>query len=151
MRSGPPPQAFFTARNGLAMRGFASDERGVGVIGLIIAAVLALFGIAGVSAINLRFLMAVLILTTIGLAVVGSLFFRVPFKYVIILAVICLGIVVFMEVTAPVVAGLLVVAFAMWKLTPMKQPAMFVGLVGVGLLLVVWGSKFAIETLGVLP
>jgi hypothetical protein len=126
-------------------------ERGVGLLGIIIIAFLALFGLAAVSAISFKFLLAVLIITTIGLGVVGALMFKVDFKYVVILALVCLGIVVFMEVTAPVIVGILVVALAMWKLSPAKQPALFVGLIGVGLIMVVWGTKLAIEVLGIVP
>lgn len=151
MQEGLPPTtapACDRARDGkMSLR---RDQRGIGILPIIIIAILGIFGISLFSAINWRFLLALMVVVVMGLAVVGGVFFKIPFKYVVMVSVLCLGVVIFIEVTAPVILGLLLVGFAMWKFTPEKHLAIMVALIGFGCLLVVWGTA-ALESLGIVP
>jgi hypothetical protein len=146
--------ALFRSRaSGGKMRQLGRDQRGfLGLsIPLIILAILGVLIFSWLSSINWGFLLVVMMVVVLGLMVYGAVFKGIDFKYVVIVALLCLALAMILTITIPVILGLLFVGFAMWKLTPAKQPALFVMMVGVGLVLVVIGSKLAVESLGILP
>lgn len=128
------------------------DERGligwiaIGVIGLLL-----LTGLGGsVISVNWGFMLAIAMFLVMGLALVGALFKVIAIKHAIIIAMICMAIAMFITITPIVIFGFLIAGFAMWKFTPEKHIAIMVGMIGVGLLLVVWGTA-GLATLGVYP
>ena len=126
------------------------DQRGIGLFTILIIALVGLFGIGILGSLNWNFLLAIMMILVIGLAMVGVVFFKMDFKYVMIISMICLAITLFVTVTPVVIMGFLVAGFAMWKLTPEKHLAMMVALIGLGLLLVVWGTT-QLASLGIYP
>lgn len=133
------------------MGGLMRDERGIiGIIGVAIIGILALFSFSALAAINWQFLLAMMAMGIVALAFVGVLFFKADFKLVILAAVVSLGIVFIVEVSLPVIVGAIIVGFGMWKISPAKQPMLFVGMVGLGLLVMVWAYRAMILG-GMLP
>ena len=128
------------------------DEQGIiGLIGIGIIGFLALFTFSAAAAIDWSFIVALAVIVVIGLSVFGSMFFHFPFTYTIIVAILCLAVVVFMQIGVLAAAGLIIIGGGMYKLSPAKQPGMFMMLAGVGCIMVIWGAKFCIETLGIVP
>jgi len=129
------------------------DERGQfgGLLLPLILGVLALLGISFIGAINFKFLLVLMMFIVIGLAVFGGVFKGINFKWVMAVAVVCLGITLVLTVTIPVVVGVVLIGFALWKYSSLKQPAIFVMMIGIGLLMVIFGTNFAIQTLGIQP
>jgi len=117
----------------------------------LIALIAGVIGIALISAINIIFLLALMVFVVIGIAAAGVFLRGLDFRYLVVTSLICLGIVAFITINALTCVGLLIIGGAMYKLTPAKQPALFVALVGVGLLVAIWGAKFVVIPLGVLP
>jgi len=141
----------FNQRKGESIRTDQGGFIGGLTLPIILAGFFGIFGISFLAAINWAYLLATLVVVVIGLTVTGSVFFNIPFKYVIIVAVLCLGIVVFLQVGALAATGIILVGGVLYKFSPAKRPAIFIGLIGLGSLLVIWGSRFAVETLGVMP
>lgn len=133
-------------------KGLGNEQAGIatGII-ILIAGALGLGGIAALSAINWQFMMAVMVMVVIALGVIGTVFFKVPFKYVLVLAILCLGVVTFIQIGAMTAAGLIVVGGVLYKVNPNRNLALFSILIGVGLLTVILGSQLAIETLNISP
>ena len=129
------------------------DQRGILGLSLpvlILLAILGIFGFSIIGAINWKFLMAIMMFLVIGLTLIGVVFMKMDFKYVIIVSMICLAITFVITVTPAVIMGFLVVGFAMWKLSPQKHLALMIALIGIGLILVLWGSMKLAE-LGIFP
>lgn len=151
MKTGQPPATvlFSDRASGGTMR---HDERGlIGIVGIAIMGIIALFGFSAAAAIDWSFIIALVVMVTIALSVFGSVVLHFPFKYTIIVVVCCLAMVVFLEIGALAAAGLIVIGGIIFKLSPAKQPGMFMVLIGVGCLMVIWGAKFCVESLGILP
>jgi len=131
-------------------RGLKSDERGflgLGTIGMIaLISILGVFGISIGASMDWTFIMATMIFVVIGLGVVGSIWFNVDFKYVMILAILSLGIVTLLEVGAVTAMGLLIVGgIFYWRPVFMQKNAwLFMAMVGLGALLAIYGSQFHI-------
>lgn len=128
-------------------------ERGIATIIIAgIAAILAIFGFAAMSAIEWKFLLATMAMGIVGLSFVGVLFFHADFKMVIIAAVIAIGIVFIVEVSLPMIIGGVIIVAAMWNLKMLaKRPLMLVALVACGLLVMVLGANFVLYPMGILP
>lgn len=129
------------------------DERGlIGWIAIAVVGLLAFLGLGGSSMIDINwgFLLAITMILVIGLAVFGMVFKGLPFKFVMVIVVVCMAISLFFTITPPVIIGFIIVGFAMWKFTPEKHLALLVGMIGVGLLLIVWGTA-GLATMGIYP
>jgi hypothetical protein len=127
------------------------DERGIAGIALaIILGILSLLGISALGAINPRFVLMLILITCFLLGIVGTVFFRLPIQFPILIGLIAVAIVLFLEITPVVALGLMIAGFALWRVSPAKMPALFIGLLGIGCLMVFWGTKLTIS-LGVLP
>jgi len=119
---------------------------------LIIIGVLGVLGLGAASAINWRFLLAIMAMGIVGMAFAGVLFFKADFKMVMYASVIAIGIVFIVEVTFPVLVGGLIALFAMWNFKFLKgKPLILFALVGVGLLVMMMGTKFILLPMGILP
>lgn len=119
---------------------------------ILIAGVLALFGFSAMAAIDWRFLLAMMAMGIVGMAFVGVLFFKADFKLVIVAALVSLMIVFIVEVTFPVIVGGLIAVAAMWNFKLLaKRPLMLFALIGVGLLVMVWGSYAILAPMGIVP
>ena len=128
------------------------DERGlIGWIAIAVVSLLLLTGLGGsIISINWGFLLVITMFLVMGLTLVGTLFKVINIKHAIIIAIICMAIAMFITITPVVIFGFLLAGFAMWKFTPEKHMAVMVGMIGVGLLIVIWGTA-GLATLGVYP
>jgi len=152
-----PATAIFSDRGSGNARGgkmrLMRDERGlIGWIAIAVVGLIAFMGLGGSSVIGIDwgFFLAISMILVVGLAVFGMAFKGLQFKFVIIIAVLCMAIALFFTITPVVILGFVIVGFAMWKFTPEKHIALLVGMIGVGLLLVVWGTA-GLATLGIYP
>ena len=129
------------------------DERGLaGIVIAGIVALLAIFGLSAASTIEWRFLLAVMAMGIVGMAFVGVLFFKADFKMVLIAAVIAIGIVFIVEVSLPMIIGGVIIIAAMWHLKMLsKRPLMLLALVACGLLVMVLGANMVLIPMRVLP
>ncbi len=133
----------------------AQDERGIAT--WIVAGIAAILGVGALStaaAINWEFLVAAMVLAVIGITAVGAVFFNVDFIYVIIIAIISLGIVVFLQIGTLAAVGLLVVGGTFYRFNPAggRQLWMFILLIAIGIVSVVIGTQmFIVPELGIQP
>ena len=120
---------------------------------LIILGIVAIFGFGAASAINWRFLLAVMAMGVVGLAFVGVLFFHADFKMVFLAAVVSFGIIFILEVSLPVIVGAIIIIAAMYYLKFLipKRPLIFALMVLTGLLVMVWGAKAVLLPMGIIP
>lgn len=120
-------------------------------IGTIVMLIAVLFGFSLFGSINWKFLLSLFMLVAVGISVIGFALGKIKnFKYILYITMICIGITFILEVTPIVIIGIFIVAGTMWKFSPHKQPAIFVALIGMGMLLVLYGSR-ALILLGLTP
>lgn len=130
------------------------DERGlIGIIGIVIIGIIALFGFSAAAAINWKFIIALFAMGIIGIAFIGVVFFKADFKMVIYAALASFGILVIIEITMPVLVGAALVLGALYyfKVLIPKRPLIFFLLVVTGLIVMVWGYAAIILPMGVYP
>ena len=131
------------------------DERGGAtdlIQWLVIAGVVG--GVLIFLAANFRYIVALGAICVIGLMIFGYFFKGTPnkenFGHVIIISAICLGIVGFVTVTPGIVIGVMLAGGGLWYYSKNKKIAVFVLMVGFGMLLVLAGSM-GLKVLGVFP
>jgi len=142
-----------------------------GILGLsitmIIALVAGVVGLGVVSTIDMTFLLAILVMCIIGISVVAYSMGRISnFMHVIIIAFVCVGIVMILEVGAVTAAGLAVIGGGVYYFGGLsgsmfglsfgsgggnRQVGMFMIMLGLGSLLVIWGAKFVLVPMGIVP
>lgn len=124
----------------------------LGGLGLLVVLALGGIMITGfIASINWMYLIAVMAMVIIVVAMVGAVKYKMPFQFVILISMISMAVVVFIGVGVLAAAGLMVLGVVLFKFSPSKQPAIFVGLVAVGLLTVIWGTKFILIPMGLIP
>jgi hypothetical protein len=131
---------------GKAMRSMGQFEKDQGgLIPLVILAIIgliALFGVWGMSLTSWKGVIAVLAAGTIAMAVAGAVFFKANWNYVLLAIIMAFAIVFITEISFLALIGGLMVVFALWNLKILsKNIAIFVALVGIGLLVMLISYK----------
>lgn len=132
----------------------AMGDKGIaGIILIAIIGLIALFGIGTVAAaIDWSFLLGLMAMGIIGIAFIGTVFFKADFKLVIAAAVISLGIMFVLEVGFITLVGGALVILAGWNFNILKkQPLVFCLLVFTGLVTMFAGNILVLMPLGVFP
>jgi len=101
---------------------------------------------------NFKYVVALAAIIVIGLMVFGAVFGKgkIKIKEIMPIALICLGIVLFVSVTPAIAIGIILIGGTLYFFSPAKYPALFVVLIGVGCLMALYGS-IALKSLGIFP
>lgn len=135
-------RALFSLKSDMGQKGFL----GLGTLGTI--AILGLASVLGISfaaSIEWKFILAVMAMAVIGIGVAGAVFFGVDFQWVIILSIISLSVVVFIQIGVVAAAGLAVIGIGGYRFSG-QRPLLMAGLIGIGLLTVIAGNYFMINS-----
>jgi len=129
------------------------DERGQFQILLVgIVALLALFGIGIGSAISLKFLIGIFAMGILGMSFIGVVFFKADPKLILLALIATFAIITFIELTIPMVIGLLIFAGIVWQLKLLaKKPTILIVLVAAGLLIIIAGQVLVLQPMGIAP
>ncbi|KUO40643.1 MAG: hypothetical protein APZ16_04500 [Candidatus Hadarchaeum yellowstonense] len=126
-----------------SMGQFEKDQGGlIPLVVLAIIGLIALFGIWGMSLTSWKGVIAVLAAGTIAMAVAGAVFFKANWNYVLLAIIMAFAIVFITEISFLALIGGLMVVFALWNFKILsKNIAIFVALVGIGLLVMLISYK----------
>lgn len=130
------------------------DERGlIGLVGIAIIGIIALFGFSAVAAINWSFLIAALIFTSIPIAFLAVAFFKAD-KRLILYAIVgsmAVAMLVWMNIYNMIALILIGGAMYYFKTLVPKRITILVMLIGFGGLCLVLGYTYMLMPLGVYP
>jgi len=126
-----------------SMGQFEKDQGGlIPLVVLAIIGLIALFGVWGMSLTSWKGVIAVLAAGTIAMAVAGAVFFKANWNYVLLAIIMAFAIVFITEISFLALIGGLMVVFALWNFKILsKNIAIFVALVGIGLLVMLISYK----------
>ncbi len=136
-------------------RSLGTDQGGIiFTLPVIVASILGILGISLISTIDWTFLVPLFAMGTMFVAVVGFSFGKIKkFNHVLYIAVGMTAVMVFIEIGAMTAAGVAVIGASIYYFGPgsAKQPAFFIGLIGAGMLLMIWGATYVLAPMGVVP
>lgn len=153
MKTGRSPATalFGTRASGETMQRLNGDERGFFLPGILLPLLFffVIFG-WGASIINMTFLLSLMVLVIFALAVYGAITGKIKWKHTMYIGGAAMAITFIMTVNIVVVFGVILGAFTLWKLTPYKMPALWIGSLGLALLLIIWGTMY-LQSMGIMP
>ncbi len=100
--------------------------------------------------INMTFLLSLMVLVIFALAVYGAITGKIKWEHTMYIGGAAMAITFIMTVNIVVVFGVILGAFTLWKLTPYKMPALWIGSLGLALLLIIWGTMY-LQSMGIMP
>lgn len=152
-RGRPPATALFSDRASGGKMQLGRDERGlIGILGLGLVGILALFGFTAMGGINLMYLIGLFAMGIIAMAVVGVVFFKAKSKLIMVAVLASMSIILLIQVNFIIIVGGFVAIFALWNWKVFKKnPLVLTSLIMTGLIVMVWGKYAVLLPMGILP